>query len=378
MSVMNKRSYPKVSVVMSVYNGEIYLQEAVDSILNQTFENFEFLIVDDGSTDRTLNILQSYKDPRIKVINNKKNIGLTASLNKGLKIAKWEYIARMDADDVSFPHRLEQQKAFLDRNPQVAVVGSWVEVIDESGKTQKTWRTLTRSHLLRWRLLFKNTFAHPAVMFRKGAVLQMGGYDEYFKCAQDYELWSRLSSNWEVTNIPEVLLKWRRRENSISAVRQKDQKEIAKEVSRRNLEYILDKPLDDATFRSFRVLYDFSGDEFDPNRIHDLTSNIRMLMSKFITKYGYRDESVARDLKAELSTRMLYLLEINAFSAGCGDITLHYWLVLLYWLVIFDPYTPKMPLLRILKAILRKNMVKKGKILLNILKLWRQPQGLGK
>jgi glycosyltransferase involved in cell wall biosynthesis len=146
---MNKRSYPKVSVVMSVYNGEKYLCEAIDSILNQTFENFEFLIVNDGSTDRTLEILQSYRDPRIKVINNERNIGLTASLNKGLKIAKGEYVARMDADDVSFPHRLEQQKAFLDRNPRVAMVGSWAEVIDESGKTQETWRVLTSSHLLK-------------------------------------------------------------------------------------------------------------------------------------------------------------------------------------------------------------------------------------
>jgi len=115
---------PKISVIMSVYNGEKYLREAIESILNQTFRDFEFIIINDGSTDKTSEILSSYNDPRIVIINNKRNIGLTKSLNKGLKMVKGEYIARQDADDVSLPERLERMVNFLDMNRDVGLLGS--------------------------------------------------------------------------------------------------------------------------------------------------------------------------------------------------------------------------------------------------------------
>ncbi len=125
---------PKVSVIMSVYNGDKYLREAIESILNQTFTDFEFIIVNDGSTDNSLEIIESYDDERIKTINNKKNIGLTKSLNKALKFAKGKYIARQDADDVSLPNRFEKQVEYLDSHPEVALVGTSVYLIDENGK----------------------------------------------------------------------------------------------------------------------------------------------------------------------------------------------------------------------------------------------------
>ena len=153
-----------------------------------------------------------------------------------------------------------------------------------------------------------------------------------------------------------MLAKWRKWKSSISAIRQKDQKEIAKEVSRRNLEFILDESLDGATFQSFSLLYDFSGHKFDPNRIHDLTSNIRTLIAKFITKYGYRDESVLRDLKAEVAINILCLLEANAFTARYRGIPL------LYWLMRFNPSIPKVPLFRTLaKTFLSESTVKAGR-----------------
>ena len=157
-----------------------------------------------------------------------------------------------------------------------------------------------------------------------------------------------------------MLAKWRRWESSISAVRQKDQKKIAKEVSRRNLEYILGKSIDDTAFQSFSLLYDFSGDEFDLNRIYNLTSNIRTLISKFITKYGYKDESVLRDLKAEVAINMLCLLEANAFTAKYSGIPL------LYWLMRFNPSIPKVPLFRTLaKTFLSESTVKAGRVFLD-------------
>ena len=123
---------PKVAVLMSVYNGEKYLREAINSILSQTFNDFEFLIINDGSTDGTADILKSYTDSRIKIINNEKNIGLTKSLNKGLKIAKGEYIARQDADDISMPERLKEEVAFLEIHKDYAVVGTFVKILNEN------------------------------------------------------------------------------------------------------------------------------------------------------------------------------------------------------------------------------------------------------
>ena len=125
---------PKVTVLMSVYNGEKYLQEAIDSILEQTFKDFEFLIINDGSTDKTGEILESYHDLRIKIINNEKNIGLTKSLNKGLKLARGEYIARQDADDISMPERLEKEVEFLETHQDYAVVGAFAKIINKNSE----------------------------------------------------------------------------------------------------------------------------------------------------------------------------------------------------------------------------------------------------
>src|SRR3989338_10709157 len=124
----------KISVIMSVYNGMPYLPEAVKSILNQTYKNFEFIIIDDASTDQSTKYLRFLKDKRIKLIKNSKNLGLAASLNKALKFAKGEYIARMDADDISLPKRFEKQVKFFKKHPSVDICGTWVNLIDDVGK----------------------------------------------------------------------------------------------------------------------------------------------------------------------------------------------------------------------------------------------------
>ena len=158
---------PKVTVLMPVYNGEIYLAEAIESILNQTFADFEFLIIDDGSTDNTWGILSSYNDNRIRLTRNPKNVGLIESLNNALTLAIGHYIARIDADDISLPKRLEKQKEFLDKNLEIALVGSWVEIIDRQGKRIGYQKFLWDDSLIRWQLLFKTTFAHSAIMARR-------------------------------------------------------------------------------------------------------------------------------------------------------------------------------------------------------------------
>ncbi|CDH43066.1 glycosyltransferase [Candidatus Contendibacter odensensis] len=203
-------SDPRISVLMSVHNGERFLREAVDSILNQTYTNFEFIIFDDCSTDSSLAILQSYTDPRIRIIKNDKNLGLTVSLNKGLSLAQGELIARMDADDISRPSRFEKQVVFLDQHPEVAVVGTWIECIDREGRIFKQIKSPTEPAIIRNELLRKNFMWHPTVTFRKHAAITTGGYqNKAGRFAQDYDLWLRLSDNHQIANLPEYLLLYR-------------------------------------------------------------------------------------------------------------------------------------------------------------------------
>ena len=203
---------PKVTVLMAVYNGEKYLREAIDSILNQTFEDFEFLIINDGSTDRTSEVLQSYRDSRIKIINNKKNVGLTKSLNKGLRMARGEYIARMDADDVSMPERLERQVKFSDKNKDVGLLGSpWYTINADGRKTGVSEAASCKQDA--------HFMCHGATLIRKNCLEEIGLYREIFEYAQDYDLWLRIANEFEVANLREPLYKLRIYGDSISSSR---------------------------------------------------------------------------------------------------------------------------------------------------------------
>jgi len=176
---------------MSVHNGAKHLTGAVESILSQTFGEFEFLVIDDGSTDNSCEILSSYRDTRLKII-RQSNIGLTKSLNKLLDLAQGEYIARQDADDIAMPERLAKQVRFLDEHPDYALVGTQVVIINDSGSPIGNSNIPTRHRDLVGRLAFYSSFVHSSVMFRKSCVVEIGGYDELFPYAQDYELWVRL------------------------------------------------------------------------------------------------------------------------------------------------------------------------------------------
>ena len=207
---------PKVTVLMSVYNGEKYLNEAIDSILGQTFKDFEFSIINDGSTDRTAKVLKSYQDPRIKIINNEKNIGLTKSLNKGLKMAKGNYIARQDADDISMPERLKKEVEFLEQNRNVGLVGTDYFMINEKGEAVHIVKCLNGSRELKTKLLEGNQFGHGSVILRRECIDKVGTYREEFKFAQDYDFYLRIAEVYDVANISEPLYKWRINIGSVS------------------------------------------------------------------------------------------------------------------------------------------------------------------
>ncbi|MFA5173388.1 MAG: glycosyltransferase [Candidatus Paceibacterota bacterium] len=211
------KSNPKISVLMSVYDGAKYLEESIKSIQNQTFSDFEFIIVNDASTDNSLEIIKNFSDPRIIILNNPKNLGLTKSLNIGLKQASGEYIARLDADDLSFPERLEKQLSFMEKNEDFALVGSSAVLINEEGKIVGKKNKPIEFFEIKFHSLLKNPFLHPSLFFKKEILAKVGNYNENFSFAQDYELTSRLINlGYKVSNLSEPLIKYRLENNSIT------------------------------------------------------------------------------------------------------------------------------------------------------------------
>lgn len=224
-----------ISVIMPVYNEEKYLREAIDSILHQTFRCFEFIIIDDASTDSSLAIIQSYVDERIVLICNEQNMGNYPSRNKGLEIAVGKYICVMDADDVAYPQRLELQYQYLEACPHLWALGT---ILDFSIQGMK-W-TLPSSHeLLMIGLLQGNVFLHPSLMIRTDVMRKYGGYDERYVYSSDYDLMSRLSLAGKVENLPKVLMMYRWHESQISKLRREEQDTYAYEIRRKyQIEFI--------------------------------------------------------------------------------------------------------------------------------------------
>ena len=232
-------SGPRVSVLMSVYNGARYLREAVDSILDQTFTDFEFIIVNDGSTDDTETIMQSYDDPRIVLVSNERNLGLAGSLNRGLELARGEYVARQDADDRSFPARLAKQVVYLDSHPSITFVGTDASFIDTVGQVIKHTSLPETDPGLRALLLAGNPMVHGTVVIRRKAMAAAGGYCTDFEAAQDYDLWLRLSEGGGMASIPEYLYDCRRHAETITATRSARQKELSQVARELSLERLV-------------------------------------------------------------------------------------------------------------------------------------------
>ncbi len=215
---------PKVSVLICVYNGEKFVRQALESIYNQTYQNFEVIIVDDGSTDKTPDILVNMKDSRTFIYRNPENLGLTKSLNIGLKLCRGQYIARMDADDISLPRRFEKQVEFLEKNSDYALVGSSYYHISEDGKIASLTKVLTGDLEIRQGLKKQNWFGHGTVMIRRDCFVSLGGYDEKYKFAQDYDLWLKVAEKYKVGNIDESLYCWRTTPLCISNAKKQEQK----------------------------------------------------------------------------------------------------------------------------------------------------------
>ena len=232
-----------ITVLMSVYNGENHLEEAIESILKQTFTNFEFIIIDDGSEDTSLKIINNYKDKRISLLKNKQNIGLSASLNNGIKLSKGKYIARMDADDISLPERLEKQYNFMERNTAIGIVGAGYHIINELGEHMGTYIYPDNPVAIQWKLLAGPVFPHPTVMMRKKILIENNlSYNEEYFVTQDYDLWCKMIQFTKGSNFPEVLIHYRHHEESKSKIELEKQEHFKVKISAKSLENIFQIP----------------------------------------------------------------------------------------------------------------------------------------
>ncbi|MCK5184343.1 MAG: glycosyltransferase [Candidatus Heimdallarchaeota archaeon] len=230
---------PLVTVLMPVYNGEKYLAEAIDSILQQEFTDFEFLIIDGTSTDNSVKIIKEYTDSRIRLIFRDKNSpGFASALNHGLALSRGKYIARMDCDDISYPDRLQKQIDFMDENKKVGVCGTWIiELIER--KLGKVHKYPTSFDEIKVSLFFSSPLGHPSVMIRNSMFKENNlFYNTEFLYGEDFDLWNRCAEHFQLANLPEILLTYRKLSTSLYHTMVKKHPEQLKLIYKRNLSYL--------------------------------------------------------------------------------------------------------------------------------------------
>ncbi len=226
---------PKVSIVMPTFNNDIYLQASIESILFQSFRDFEFIIIDDGSTDLTPTMLAMVKDPRVRIIRHESQLGLIASLNHGLSVAKGEYVARMDADDTSSLDRLMLQVHFMEAHPQIDLCGTGMIL---SRQNNLKMNPQTHEEIRTW-LLFHTCISHPTVMLRSSTIERLQiRYNPDFPYAEDYELWNRIAPLVKMANLPQPLHYYRQHTGQVSQSFRDIQDLSARRVRERQFSYI--------------------------------------------------------------------------------------------------------------------------------------------
>lgn len=231
---------PAVSILMPVYNGAAYLSKSLESMLRQTYDDFELIAIDDGSSDQSAEIIQSVKDRRLRFY-KQTNHGLAATLNRAIQLSRGRYLARQDQDDVSLPLRLEKQVRYLTEHPRCGLVGTWADIVTGTEQTGRAHRHASDNGSLQFDLLFDNPFVHSSVVMRKTAIESVGMYstDPARQPPEDYELWSRLARQWEVANIPEVLHIYRELPTSMSRDGVYPFRDRVIDISAENIRWIL-------------------------------------------------------------------------------------------------------------------------------------------
>jgi glycosyltransferase involved in cell wall biosynthesis len=247
---------PQVTVLLPAYNASQYIAECIESLLSQTFTDFELLIINDGSTDDTVAICERYADPRIRLVHNLGNRGVTYTLNRGVELAIAPLIARMDADDVAMKNRLEVQVRYLENHPEVAAVSSEMIQITQEGKVgRRVIPTPNDSDYICWALMFRNPIMHPTVMFRTSLIRAMNGYGTEETYVEDYDLWSRLHRIYPIHVLPERLITYRIHEESVCNQNNSRQAIAAARIARDNMEFLLGIPVNEVDARLLFYAY---------------------------------------------------------------------------------------------------------------------------
>lgn len=279
-----KKHGPQVTVLMPVYNAATYLKEAIDSILNQTFTDFEFLIINDGSTDESTIIIDSYTDSRIRHVHLPQNKGVINALNKGLELAQGKYIARMDADDIALRERLARQVKFMDGHPEVGVAGSWVQYFGAKNAVIKPAQTHAE---ICWTLLFGSALYHSSVIMRTEFILVHAiRYPADYPHAEDYALWIELALQTKLANIPEVLLMYRWSDKQVTSKFEDIQKHSAERLRRKMHEILLGEIIPDASWQSIDR---FGACKLSITQTHSIYSNIN-LRNHFFNARQFQDK----------------------------------------------------------------------------------------
>jgi glycosyltransferase involved in cell wall biosynthesis len=320
---------PAITVLMPVCNAEKFLREAIDSILNQTFRDFEFLIIDDGSTDNTVKIIQQYSDLRIRLVLNDHNLGISPTLNKGIELASCDLIARMDGDDISYPTRLSRQYEYMMSNPDCALLSTWARVISEDGTPVKLERYESRFY--HYNLTFECWIYHPTVMFRRAAVKQVGMYSKPY--SEDFDLFWKISRRFPIWNLEEPLLDYRLSSTSLNSVSRKREYEIANEENvvrniqfymgdrftlsrpvleclRHHFELIVEKSNISEAAKALKVLDEVTDQMIQQGNVHINSDDVRRA-------YFFKRQFILMELlkRLSLTNKLLLLLKIQDWNA---------------------------------------------------------------
>jgi glycosyltransferase involved in cell wall biosynthesis len=277
--------HPHVSVLMSVYNDSEYLDFSVSSILEQTYRNFELVIINDGSNNKTRDKLLAFRDPRLQIIHNDSNLGLTSSLIRGVSLCSGTYLARLDADEIAMPDRLEKQVAYLDRNPHIGILGARATAIDQNNHRLKTiYKSPRNSETIRFHSLFMNPFFGTTVMVRKSVLTAHSlNYDPTFKTAQDYDLWSRVLENTQGYNLKNVLVATRIRPG-ITQTKKRDQRRMRLIIASRNIAHTLKSDFSEATVKNLiNLFYQYTPAQSQQRSLYISTTQLYLhILSRFL------------------------------------------------------------------------------------------------
>lgn len=299
-------SSPKVSIVMAAYNGAAYLDESVKSILNQTFVDFEFIIIDDCSSDGTASILDSYAalDRRVVVLKNSHNLGLAASLNRGIEAATGEFIARMDDDDVALPERLQEQVNHMEAHPDTALLSTAVQHIDSDGNYLEVYCPPTDAIALRWHLVYQSPIRHPTVLWRSKEVGDVvTSYNPKNKYAEDYEFFCAIARELKIESLAQPLLKMRRRPGSVTHSKGREQDHCSAQITYHQLDHYLPDRLTQEQKVNLRILlrryYFFQKNDFlrfSSTTLAETFSHYLDLLDGF---YNIHKSEIASDINAQ-------------------------------------------------------------------------------